>query len=258
MSEVRESHHAGGPARAAIFAPIGDEGRALLVERRLGEAIRAGLLRDGERLPSESELAQRLGVALVTAREALDALRRQGLVTTVRGRNGGSFVTTPAGADLAGGRLAGMSRLELRDRASHYLVVLSGCAELAAARVDPDEVDYLRGLVPTADKPDEPGVPGAPVDVGAWRRAETEFHLAVAALTRSARLTREVVRLEADFGALMRLPLEDGDHRRGTSHRLSALTDALADGDSTGARTLARAQLDQSLERLADLHASVS
>jgi len=74
-----------GPARAAIFAPIGDEGRALLVERRLAEAIRSGMLVDGERLPSESELAHLFGVALVTAREALVALREQGLVTTVRG-----------------------------------------------------------------------------------------------------------------------------------------------------------------------------
>src|SRR3954469_18464029 len=88
------------PARAAIFSPIGDEGRALLVERRLAEAIRSGVLANGERLPTEAGLAQLFGVALVTAREALVALRGQGLVTTVRGRNGGSFVTAPSGDAL--------------------------------------------------------------------------------------------------------------------------------------------------------------
>ena len=50
------------------------------VEQRLADAIRSGLLADGERLPSEQELAAMLGVATVTAREALVALRSQGLV----------------------------------------------------------------------------------------------------------------------------------------------------------------------------------
>jgi DNA-binding FadR family transcriptional regulator len=237
------------PARAAIFSPIGDEGRALLVERRLTEAIRSGVLADGERLPSEAELAQLFGVALVTAREALVALREHGLVTTVRGRNGGSFVTAPAGEAPTDTRLAGMSRLELRDRGSHYTVVLTGCAELAAERVDPDEVEYVRGLVPDAGA-DE-------VDLGAWRRAETEFYLAVAALTQSARLTREVIRLEADFGTLLRLPLADAEHRRGTAKRLAALADALAGGDPETARAVMRAQVNEALELLADLHAAV-
>lgn len=237
------------PARAAIFSPIGDEGRALLVERRLAEAIRSGVLADGERLPTEAELAQLFGVALVTAREALVALRQQGLVTTVRGRNGGSFVTAPAGDALLSSRLAHMSRLELRDRGSHYTVVLIGCAELAAARVDPAEVDYVRGIVPDDAS--------AAADVGAWRRAETEFYLAVAALTQSARLTREVIRLEADFGVLLRLPLQEPDHRRTTATRLGALADALADGDAETARVVARAQIADALELLADLHAAV-
>jgi DNA-binding FadR family transcriptional regulator len=235
------------PARAAIFSPIGDEGRALLVERRLTEAIRSGVLTDGERLPTEAELAQRFGVALVTAREALVALRRHGLVTTVRGRNGGSFVTSAGGTAAPDSALASMSRLELRDRGSYYTVMLTGCAELAAARIDPAEVAYVQGLVPEADEP----------DLGAWRRAETEFHLAVAALTQSARLTREMIRLEAEFGALLRLPLADADHRRATATRLAELADALADGDPERARRIARTQAGQALERLADLHAAV-
>jgi DNA-binding FadR family transcriptional regulator len=237
-----------GSARAAVFSPIGDEGRALLVERRLAEAIRSGVLADGERLPSEPELAQRFGVALVTAREALVALRKQGLVTTVRGRNGGSFVTAPTGDALVHGRLASMSRLELRDRASHYTVVLTGCAELAAERVDPAEVAYVRGIVPS-----DPTM----ADLGTWRRAETEFNLALAALTQSARLTREVIRLEADFGALLRLPLDDPQHRRATGERLGALANALAEGDAATARAVARRQVVEALERLADLHAAV-
>ena len=77
--------------QGALFQPIGDEGRAELVERRLVDAIHRGHLRAGERLPSESELARSFGVAPVTVREALLTLRGQGLIVTRRGRNGGSF-----------------------------------------------------------------------------------------------------------------------------------------------------------------------
>ncbi|RYJ04142.1 MAG: GntR family transcriptional regulator, partial [Actinomycetales bacterium] len=53
-------------ARTAVFAPIGDAGRAVRVEQRLEQAIRSGILSDGERLPSEPELAAMPGVATVT------------------------------------------------------------------------------------------------------------------------------------------------------------------------------------------------
>ena len=63
MSEVRRH---GSRARNAIFAPLSDVGRAGQVEQRLTEAIRSGVLVEGERLPSEPELAARFGVARKT------------------------------------------------------------------------------------------------------------------------------------------------------------------------------------------------
>ena len=55
-------------------------GRAEQVAQRLGEAIRLGLILDGERLPSEVQLSEQLGIATVTLREALATLREQGLI----------------------------------------------------------------------------------------------------------------------------------------------------------------------------------
>ena len=68
----RDATHAVG------FSPPEALGRAELVEQRLTDAIVAGVLRDGEKLPSESELAKSLGVAVVTAREALEGMRDKG------------------------------------------------------------------------------------------------------------------------------------------------------------------------------------
>lgn len=236
-------------ARSAIFAPIGDEGRAVRVENRLAEAIRSGMLTDGERLPSEPELAAMLGVATVTAREALVALRAQGLVTTTRGRGGGSFVTRPehSSFDELGSRLGAMSRVELRDRGTIYLILLAGCAELAAQRSDPTDVEGLRLLLVDADEP----------DVGYWRHADSELYLSVAALTQSARLTREVVRLEADFGALLRMPLSDPPFRAATCERHLALVDAIERQDPEAGRAHVKEHVGDALERLADLHASM-
>jgi DNA-binding FadR family transcriptional regulator len=236
-------------ARSAIFAPIGDEGRAVRVENRLAEAIRSGVLADGERLPSEPELAAMLGVATVTAREALVALRAQGLVTTTRGRGGGSFVTRPeaTGPGELGGRLRSITRVELRDRGTIYGVILAGCAELAAERADASDVEGLRALLLDEDEP----------DVGRWRHADSELYLSVAALTQSARMTREVVRLEADFGALLRLPLAEPDFRAATTARHLALVDAIEAHDAARARGCVRSHVGDALEALADLHAAM-
>ena len=107
-------------ARAAVFAPLVAAGRAELVEQRLTDAIDLGLLDLGERLPSESEMARQFGVATVTAREALEALREKGLVETKRGRDGGSFVTSPEPrSDRVERRIQQLSRVELRDMGAY-------------------------------------------------------------------------------------------------------------------------------------------
>ena len=149
----------GSRARSAIFAPLGDIGRAALVEQRLAEAIRSGILTPGERLPSEPELAGMLGVAVVTVREALIGLRAQGLVVTTRGRGGGTVVAEDARLDeeALAQRLGVLSRAELHDLADHYVLLLAGCAELAAERADAVEIEALRDLLPSPDDPHDPG-----------------------------------------------------------------------------------------------------
>lgn len=245
MSEVRRH---GSRARNAIFAPLSDVGRAGQVEQRLTEAIRSGVLVEGERLPSEPELAARFGVAVVTVREALTGLRAQGLVTTTRGRGGGTFVAAGVTADeeALAERLGSMTRAELQDRGTQYALVLAGCAELAAERADEGEAHSLHRLLAAG-----------PEDVGARRHADAELWLSLAALTQSSRITRQVVRLEADFGMIVRIPLSDEKFRARAlaSHR--RLVDAIAAGDPDTARKLAQAHLQETLDRVARTQADI-
>ena len=245
MADVRRH---GSRARSAIFAPLSDVGRAGQVEERLTQAIRSGVLAEGERLPSEPELAAMLGVAVVTVREALVGLRAQGLVTTSRGRAGGTFVAAGAAADeeALAERIGSMSRAELHDRGTQYLLLLAGCAELAAERADPGEAESLRTRLPAVDDP-----------VGVWRRADAELWLSVAALTQSSRTTREVVRLEADFGMIVRIPLSDPDVRARTVAAHERLIDAIEAGDADAARRCARTHLQATLDRVARTQAEV-
>jgi DNA-binding FadR family transcriptional regulator len=248
VSQVRR---VGSRARSAIFAPLSDVGRAEQVEQRLTEAIRSGVLTEGERLPSEPELAGRFGVAVVTVREALIGLRAQGLVTTSRGRGGGTFVAADITTDeeALAERLGSMSRAELQDRGTHYALVLAGCAELTAQRADEEEAESLRRLLAAGLADTD--------DVGAWRNADAELWLSLAALTQSSRITRQVVRLEADFGMIVRIPLSDETFRERTLASHHRLVDAIAAGDPDTARKLAQAQLQETLDRVARIQAEI-
>lgn len=63
------------------------------IEERLRERIGSGRLVEGERLPSERELAEWLGVSRMTVRQALSSLAARGLVE--RGVGRGTFVRAP-------------------------------------------------------------------------------------------------------------------------------------------------------------------
>ena len=62
------------------------------VERMIGEAITAGTFR-GNRLPTDAELAEQMGVSRETVRRATTALAREGLL--VKFRRKGTFLKAP-------------------------------------------------------------------------------------------------------------------------------------------------------------------
>lgn len=63
--------------------------------------IKAGVIKPGERIPSESELCERHGVARETARRAVRVLRERGVIVTEWGR--GSYVAEHQPGEPAAG-----------------------------------------------------------------------------------------------------------------------------------------------------------
>ncbi|MFF0026840.1 FadR/GntR family transcriptional regulator [Streptomyces avermitilis] len=235
-----------GGARSAVFTPVDNRARVETVVRRLGDAIELGLLADGEQLPGESELAGQLGVSTVTLREALMALRQQGLVTTRRGRGGGSFVSLPAipGEERLKVRLAGWSTEELRDLGDHWAAVSGAAARLAAQRTEPDDLHQLRRTLEQFEQAE---------DAAARSRVYGRFHVELAAAAQSARLTREQVALQTEVGALLCLVLGDDAYRREVADRHRAVISAVQDGADDTARALAERCVQASTARLITL-----
>src|SRR5918996_5445273 len=83
------------PAVAAVFDPVQTATTFEETVERLGTAIRIGLLAPGAQLPPERDLAEQLGIARSTLRQALTALTQSGHLVAVRGRGGGWFVADP-------------------------------------------------------------------------------------------------------------------------------------------------------------------
>ncbi|MCY7412156.1 MAG: GntR family transcriptional regulator [Salinibacterium sp.] len=233
MSTRRAAPRSGRPTRlhSAVFQPIGDEGRAALVQRRVAEAIMSGVLAAGERLPAETELAAAFGVAPATAREALLALRERGLIVTRRGRSGGSFIADSADpVRFATRTLLDGSRVSLRDAAQHYLALTSACVELAARRADVSEIAMIRTRLERVSDH----------DLAAWRRAADDAVIEIAALSQSARLTREQMKLQGEFSPLLALVDTDPASRvEGRAHLLEVLR-AVGSGDAGGAANALR------------------
>ncbi|WP_320782008.1 FadR/GntR family transcriptional regulator [Streptomyces sp. CRN 30] len=226
-----------------VFAPVDNRARVDTVVRRIGDAIELGLLAEGEQLPGESELAGQLGVSTVTLREALMALRQQGLVTTRRGRGGGSFVSLPVSPGQARlkTRLRGWSTEELRDLGDHWAALSGAAARLAADRTGPADLRQLGRTVEELTETDGAAARG---------RLYGRFHVELAAAAQSARLTRGQVSLQTEVGALLCLVLGNDEYREEVADRHRSVISAVQDEARDAARELAETCVRESTARL--------
>lgn len=112
----------------------------------IGEAVRGGEFRAGERLPTVRELATRLGVSVTTVVNAYNALRGEGIIRGEVGR--GTFVTgvepEPVRAAEPPAELRGVLAWRRRALAN---------AEHRLAATYPDAVDLMRGSADSAFLP---------------------------------------------------------------------------------------------------------
>ena len=151
-----------------------------MAENAIMRQIVAGVYKEGDRLPPEHELAESLGVSRGIVREALNRLQRSGLIRTVRGSMGGSFVqkldisvvTDALSLLLRTNGISFETLMEARRALSPSL------AAMAAERASDTDLAELERLCAKAE---EQGVEG-----NAQMEAILGFHLLLARMTGNA------------------------------------------------------------------------
>ncbi|WP_344428359.1 FadR/GntR family transcriptional regulator [Amycolatopsis minnesotensis] len=220
---------AGASAGAALFRPVRAGNAFEETVERLLQAIRLGVVGTGERLPSERELADRLGVSRVTLREAIRALADAGYVESRRGRYGGTFVndTLPTPPEhVVDGRKVDAATLE--DALSLRFVLETGAAELAAAReLTRTDREHLTAMLANA----------ADAGLGDYRRKDSRLHLAIAEVTASGTLTTALADARMRVNQLLdEIPLLERNLEHSNAQH-EAIVNAILAGDPGAART---------------------
>ncbi len=127
----------------------------------------------GTRLPSEIELAERIGISRPVLRQALSVLKAEGLVESRRGS--GNYACGKADAAFSFGQPETMSDLE--DCMRFRMVIESAAAGLAARRHDAQAIAEIRRTVTVMEN-------GTSLD-NKVLDSDLQFHLAVARATGS-------------------------------------------------------------------------
>src|SRR4051794_20335434 len=175
-------------ALAAVFEPVHPATTFEETVERLGTGIRTGLLAPGSRLPPERELADQLGIARSTLRQALTTLVQSGYLIALRGRSGGTFV---AAAPPLG---SGILRPDWREILDTRVAVECGAAVLAAERGSPDSFARMDELVEHMD---------APAAFDSYRRSDVRFHITLAEATGTARLVAAMTQVQGEMTELI-------------------------------------------------------
>jgi DNA-binding FadR family transcriptional regulator len=231
-SGVRAAGAGDGHRLTSVLRPVrAGNGFEEALEQIL-QVLRLGLVPEGERLPPERTLAERLGISRVTLREVLKVLTDQGMVTSRRGRYGGTFVRARPKAAAGGDELRRrIASVDVEDTLRFREVLEVGAAGLCAADGPTGErADRLRAaLAATRDAalPD-------------YRRRDTLLHLTLAELAGSATLAARYAAVRATVNDLLDcIPLlvKSLEHSQ-AQH--AALVEAVLEGDADGAREVMR------------------
>jgi DNA-binding FadR family transcriptional regulator len=213
---------------------------------QLAEQIKSGRLAPGERLPTEQELTRAARVSRTVVREAVAALRAEGLVITRQGV--GAFVSpapqhTPFRIEP--------ERMESLEDILNVMELRLGVeiesAGLAAERASKSQVRAIGAALEALDRAAEGGKSAVDEDLELHRAIATatgnpEFARFLQFIGRHLIPRRSVSGLpESMGGRRVYLELIQEEHRR--------ICDAIREGDPKAAREAMRRHLTRSLER---------
>ena len=215
------------------------------------QAIAAGQLRPGDRLPAEAEQARGFQVSRAAVREALRSLVDIGLVRTVPGRGGGSFVNR-ADADPVARNLGEAMDVLLHLDAINVAELLEArralertCAQLAAHRHSAAHVTAMERILAAARDP--------ALATERWLALDVRFHREVAASAENRVLTVPLFALHAIVQPRLNVAIEPLLDRTEINAEHEAILSGIRDVDAGAAA----AAVDRHLDHLEHLYRRV-
>jgi DNA-binding FadR family transcriptional regulator len=227
------------------------------VVKRIADAIRGGWLGPGARLPTEQELMTAFGVSRTVVREAVAALRADGLVTTRQGS--GAFVAVDASRVPFRIDPDGLSSIEdVLEVMELRLAIEVEAAALAAGRITTARLAPIRRALRAVEAALRKGEGAVEEDFG--------FHRSIAAASGNARIAELLEFLghhvipRQSIRVSLTAPEEQRRYLMGIQEEHARIFDAIGKGDPGEARKAMRTHLTRSLRRyrrLAEREAAV-
>lgn len=223
------------------FQPLPVQRLRQQVEVQVREAIASGQLAEGDKLPSEAELATMFSVSRSTVREALRSLDAAGLIEKIPGAHGGSFVRSmdyTAFGELVGdsmGMLLELGNAEIEEvMAIRELLEVPSCRLAAASRTSED-LEKLNKILDDQRNSDvnDPDVPAMDI----------EFHTIIARASGNRVLAALVYGLHRSTRPVTRLTLTK-EVGQATVRQHIALVKAIEAHDADAAEEAIRGHLD--------------
>jgi len=156
------------PVPVEFDAPIVRESVAEMVVRRILDMVKAGVLKAGDALPPERDLAVSLNVSRPSVREAMRGLTVLGVVRT---RQGGGAYITDLGPDALLGPIQfylSLEQMNIRELYDARSLIESDVARRAAVNISDADLTRLEGMLT-----DQGRTVGDPI---AFRQSDFEFH----------------------------------------------------------------------------------
>lgn len=228
-----------------IYRALPEIERADAIVDRITKAIALGLLKVGERLPPEAILSEMFGVGGATLREALGELRKRGIVETRRGRSGGTFIVNQPQpqTDTICEWFLSKSISEIRDIGDEHAAISTTTVRLACERVEPHDLDRLQELARALVLATQPEGRAS---------ADSRFHVEMAVVAQSPRLTDAEIRLQEETVQQLWTPLAEAlDAEAATTEHLE-LVRAVAHDQPEKAQTLVRGHIKRNIFHLID------
>jgi GntR family transcriptional regulator, transcriptional repressor for pyruvate dehydrogenase complex len=225
-------------ARALLKGAVPSGNVFAATVERIGQSVKLGLFAPGEQLPAERDLADLIGVSRTTVRAAIQVLVTGGFLVVRRGRGGGTFVASrlPPKKRARHGVLNSHTAAGVEDLLDRRLVLECGVAELAAERATKDQIKSLRELAQRMAQ--NLG------DLEAYRRIDSQFHIALAQATGSSGLIAAMADMHASLSDLIALIPRSDEALKHSNEQHARIIAAVSRCDATAARREIRQHIE--------------